>query len=108
MASPMLSGMTAAEYPACTPGARYGAAQLFFVSGVYGAPAGLCVRRARSDGGGVRDLRPAVWGGAVGEPAGAAGVDGDDAGGLDRDVRSARHALLLAFADGCASPGSSS
>jgi hypothetical protein len=63
-------------------------------------PAGLWVHRARSDGGGVRDLRPAVWGGAVGEPAGAAGVDGDDAGGLDRDVRSATH-TLVASADGC-------
>jgi hypothetical protein len=37
----------------------------------------------------------------VGEPAGTAGVDGDDAGGLDRDVRSARHTLLLVFAHGC-------
>jgi hypothetical protein len=48
MASPMLSGMTAAEYPACTPGARYGASQLFFVAGAYGASARRTVGAPRA------------------------------------------------------------
>jgi hypothetical protein len=101
----MLSGMTAAEYPACTPGARYGAAQLFFVAGVYGAhrpPGSGCDLTAAASGIYVPLFGAALWASRQ-EPRASMGMM--QAVSIAMFVLPGTRCCLCSLTGACASPG---